>query len=206
MTRSGRGAPRNSSGRISLEPVDWIRAATQLLVSKSIDAVGIDALCKELNVTKGSFYWHFSDRSDLLKQILLAWRDEATEHVVDRFQRSSATHTDLVNQLLNLPLHGEAARNAASTELAIRAWARRDELARRVVDEVDAQRLSYIAQCFSGLGFDIREARARAFVLYSHQLAESLLANQGTSGERDDRTRYVEQLLLQPPLPFANQI
>lgn len=53
-------------------------------------------------------------------------------------------------------------------------------MARQFVDEVDGKRLSYIAQCFSALGFDIAESRKRAFALYSYELAESLLSNQGT--------------------------
>ena len=47
--------------RAQLTPDDWVRAATDLLVTKSIDAVRVDVLAKQLDVTRGSFYWHFAD-------------------------------------------------------------------------------------------------------------------------------------------------
>jgi hypothetical protein len=56
---------------------------------------------------------------------------------------------------------------------------------------------------FSSLGFGIAEARSRAFVLYSYEVAESLLSPQGGESQRQERARFVERLLQQPlsPLP-----
>ncbi len=189
--------PRRST-RTQLTPKDWIEAATDLLVQRSVDAVNVDSLAKTLGVTRGSFYWHFSDREALLTRMLQSWRDAATEQVITRFEREGATARDLISELLSLPFRGRAATRASSIELAIRAWARRDELARKAVDVVDAERLSYIAQCFSALGFDISEARSRAFVLYAYELAESFLSGQGTDSQREDRRLMIERLLLRP--------
>jgi hypothetical protein len=50
-----------------------------------------------------------------------------------------------------------AALRAARIELAIREWAPRDLPARQALDEADASRISYIAQCLSALGFGIAE-------------------------------------------------
>jgi len=183
--------PRNQ-----LTPEDWIRAARNLLVSRSVDAVRVEVLAKEMSVTRGSFYWHFKDRDDLLHRMLMAWRDEATEQIIYRFERRGLPPRELIRDLLSLPFRGAAAQEAASTELAIRAWARRDERVRQIVDEVDAKRLSYVAQCFSALGFGIGEARARAFALYSYELSESLLSNQGTPAQKDERKALMERLLL----------
>ena len=60
---------------------------------------------------------------------------------------------------------------------------------RQILDEVDAKRLSYIAQCFSALGFGIAEARGRAFALYSYELSESLLANRARPRRRKNARR-----------------
>ncbi len=191
-----RGTRTTASTRSQLTPKDWIDAGTEVLVDKSIDAVTVDSLSKALGVTRGSFYWHFTDRGDLLARMLQAWRDAATEQVISRFEREGVSARELVSELLTLPFRGRAASRASSIELAIRGWARRDEMARKAVDEVDAQRLSYIAQCFSALGFDIAEARSRAFLLYGYELAEALLSGQGTEQQRTDRRFYVEQMLL----------
>ena len=184
--------------KTQLTPDDWINAAEQVLIDKSIDAIRVDSLSKDLNVTRGSFYWHFKDREDLLRQLLLAWRNRATEQIIDRFERRDTKPRDLIRDLLTLPFHGETAKRGASTELAIRGWARRDDMARHVVDEVDSKRQAYIAQCFSALGFDIPESRTRAFMLYSFMLAGSLLTDHGSKTQHADRQQALERVLLQP--------
>ena len=65
--------------RTQLTPNDWVRAATDLLVTKSIDAVRVDVLAKQLDVTRGSFYWHFKNRDDLLNQVLQDWVSASTK-------------------------------------------------------------------------------------------------------------------------------
>lgn len=181
-----------------LSPQDWIDAAFELLVQRSVDAVNVDALAKNLGVTRGSFYWHFTDRNDLLVRLLESWRASATQQIISRFERAGAEPRELIRELLSLPFRGRAASQAAAIELAIRAWARRDDMARRSVDAVDSERLSYVAQCFSALGFDIKEARSRGFILYAYELAESLLPSQGSEEQRLDRRSVVEKLVLQP--------
>lgn len=198
MTKATPGAevaPRNQ-----LTPEDWIKAARILLVSRSIDAVRVEVLSKELGVTRGSFYWHFKDRDDLLHRMLEAWRDEATEQIIYSFERRNLTPRDLIRDLLSLPFRGVQAQEAASTEFAIRVWAHRDERVRQILDEVDAKRLSYTSQCFSALGFGIAEARARAFSLYSYVLSESLLSHQGTATQKSERRAFMEKTLLTPGL------
>lgn len=190
-------APAASRGSLTRE--DWIAAATRVLEEKSIDAVRIDALSRQLNVTRGSFYWHFRNRKELLEALLTAWRNAATEQVIDRFERRRTGAAEQIRELLSLPFRGESARRAAATELAIRAWARRDAMARKVVDEVDATRLSYIAQCFTALGLALAEARLRAFALYAYEVSESLLCGQGSERQQRERREFMEWVLLNTP-------
>lgn len=184
------------TAKVQLTPTDWIDAATAVLIDKSIDAVRVDVLAKGLNVTRGSFYWHFKDRDDLLQQLLKTWRDSATEQLIERFERRGEKASVLISELLSLPFRGEAAVRSASIELAIRAWARRDDMARHVVNEVDAKRLAYTSQCFVALGFSFQEASTRSFLLYSYVITESLLRDQGTTAQRKERRNFTEKLLL----------
>lgn len=182
--------------KVQLTPADWIEAATAVLIDKSVDAVRVDVLAKGLNVTRGSFYWHFKDRMDLLQQLLKTWRDAATEQLIKRFEQHNKPPAGLLSEILSLPFRGEAAFRSASIELAIRAWARRDDMARQVVNEVDAQRLNYVSQCFTALGFTTQEAGTRAFLLYSYVISESLLRDQGSLAQRKKRRTMIERMLL----------
>lgn len=194
----------DAAAKSQLTPANWVQAATDVLVKNGIDAVRVDVLAKTMGVTRGSFYWHFRDREDLLLQVLKAWRDQATEELINRFERSGASAVALLGGLTSLPLRGEAAIRSASIELAVRAWARRDELARRVLDEVDAKRLAYTTQCFIALGFGFRDARHRAFALYSYVTGEALFSNQSTPEQREERRSYMEEFLLAAPRQKTN--
>ncbi len=191
-------APQHS--RAPLTPEHWVEAATDRLVDQGIDSVRVDTLARALQVTRGSFYWHFRDREQLLGAVLQAWRTHATEQLTRRLESARDDPRDQLRDLISLPFRGRSAVRAARIELAIRAWARRDAMARAAVDEADAARIGYIAQVFSSLGFAIGEARARAFLLYSYELAESQLATHGSAAQRQERKLLVERLL-QLPLP-----
>ncbi len=183
--------------RHSLTPETWIEAATGVLVDQGIDHVRVDLLAQRLGVTRGSFYWHFKDREDLLRRVLQAWRETATENLTARLESAHEDPMAQLRDVISLPFRGRAAARAARIELAIRAWARRDQMARFAVDEADASRIGYIAQVFSSLGFTVMEARSRAFLLYSYVVSESLMPTLSTKAQKDEHRRFAERLFTQ---------
>lgn len=198
---SAKARPRRegAAGKGPLTPDRWIDAATEVLVCEGIDHVRVDTLAAELGVTRGSFYWHFRDREELLRAVLAAWRRRATEDLTARLESAHPDPREQIRDVLSLPFRGRAAARAARIELAIRAWARRDEMARHAVEEADAARLAYIGQLFSSLGFGLAEARSRAALLYGYVVAESLCAClRPAQAQRDARNLLVEKLLGQP--------
>lgn len=204
-TRSKRTSARqrseDPSSRSRLTPDTWIDAATQVLVDQGIDHVRVDVLATQLGVTRGSFYWHFRDREDLLRRVLLAWRNRATDALTKRLTVAQGDPHAQLRDVISLPHRGRAAVRAARIELAIRAWARRDAMAREAVDEADASRIDYHRQIFEALGFAPEEAKLRAFVLYSCEVAESLLHGQGQSADHRARQDFLEALIQTPLKP-----
>lgn len=188
----------NSASRAQLSRADWIATATDVLISKGVDSIKVDLLARKLGVTKGSFYWHFVNRSDLLKQVLLQWRETQTELLIVRYRLQGSGPDDLVRQFAELPFRGRSAARGAAIELAIRAWARRDEMARSVVDEVDAMRLAHLSEPFRSLGCGEADARCKAFLLYCYMQSEALFYRQGSDAEKRERRQFVVQLLLAP--------
>lgn len=184
-----------------LGPDDWVRAATEVLVDHGIDHVRVDVLAGELQVTRGSFYWHFRDREDLLRRVLQAWREETTVRLTRRLTTARSEPAELLADVITLPFRGRAALRAARIELAIRAWARRDPMARQALDEADASRIGYHEMLFVALGFAADEAAHRAFLLYGYEVAESLMPGQGDTARREARRRFVLQLVQQPVAP-----
>ncbi len=182
--------------RPNLTREDWIHAAQQVLVKGGVDAVRVDTLAKELNITRGSFYYHFKNRSELLEGILDGWRTRATEDVILHLSDAQTTPQSQLQHLMELPLHGQTAKAAAAIELAIRAWARRDEHARQAIDEVDRYRLSYIKGLLLQAGVDAQDASDRAYLIYAYQISLSLLNNSEAATKRLARNVRLTELLV----------
>lgn len=188
-------APAARVPRLSLTPEVWIAAATDVLELEGIDAVRVDVLARHLKVTRGSFYWHFRDREDLLRGVLLRWRQAATEELTLRLGQARSDAREQLRDVLTLPFRGRSAGRAARIELAIRAWARRDEMARQAVDEADAARIGYIAEVFAALGFAAEEARRRALMVYSIDVGSSIVAPLGEMARQGEWIDFVERLM-----------
>ena len=202
VPRKSRAPQKNADaaepGRQPLTPEAWIDAATEVLMDRGIDHVRVDVLATQLGVTRGSFYWHFRDREDLLRRVLEAWRNRATVQLTRRLSLAGPDARTQLRDVISLPHRGRAAARAARIELAIRAWARRDQMAREAVDEADQQRIAYHGQIFESLGFEPGEAALRAFVMYSYEVAESLLHQQGQTQDRQRRQAFLEALMTTP--------
>lgn len=175
---------------------DWIDSATEILVSKSVDSIHPAALATELGVTIGSFYYHFKDRSDLLVSLLKKWHERTTAQVVLSY--GGAPLEEALAGLLSLPSHGVTARRAAMVEFAIRAWARRDEMAREAVKQVDQQRIDMLAAAFRKSGFARGEAESRSFLVYSYLLSEAILWEVTDTKSRKRHLSFARKLFLMP--------
>lgn len=170
MTVSAKAAPRSR-----LEATDWIAAALRTMALGGVGTVRVESLARELGVTKGSFYWHFKDRSDLLDRLVQSWRRTATLAVIDRVNSAYAAPRERLADLLRLPYARPGSRDGARVELAMRIWGQTEPRIAAVLGEVDAIRLSYIAKLFSAAGGDPVQARARAVLAYAYiRVAPSL--------------------------------
>lgn len=185
------------SGALSVD--NWISAAKDLLVSENVRGVQISTLCLKLKVTKGSFYWHFSNREELLAAVLNDWRRRMTLNIVTRLTRAADDAASTLRGFLALPRKAFSARGGA-IEMSIRDWGRRDAAPRQTLKEVDLIRLTSFEQTFRGLGLSAQTARVRAYIAYTIMMGDSILKE--TLGEEISTDAFVEHavdLLSAPP-------
>jgi AcrR family transcriptional regulator len=176
MTTSTHTDTDDDPKRRRLTREDWIEAATKRLILRSIDAVRVESLATELKVSRGSFYWHFKSRGELLDAILAHWRDRQTRRINERIREDrTLSPEERVVRLRSLPARTKSTEDAASLELAIRAWARRDRNARRCVEEVDRDRIAIVRELLSDVNLPAQEAETLAFVSYAYTIGESLI-------------------------------
>jgi AcrR family transcriptional regulator len=146
---------------------DWIDAALNLLIERGIGAVSVDQLASRLNITRGSFYHHFTDRSELLSELLDYWAEHWTYAVIDRLANLGLDPGTTLLALMR------AIRNEqlADLDAPFRAWALHDPMARDVARQVDEARLAFIRSNFEALGFKKLDAETRARLFQHYEMA-----------------------------------
>jgi AcrR family transcriptional regulator len=192
MSRAIRGK-RKSAPRLGRDA--WLEAALDALAAGGVADVRVETLAQELGVTKGSFYWHFRDRADLLAALLQQWRGGRSAAIAAQAEASGGKPAERLQHLLDLYLDRNNPRGMA-IELAIRDWARRDADAVAVVAEVDAARLGAVSRLYAEMGCDAREASARALAFYSFIFGQSLIVDGGSTGKATELRERCAQLLI----------
>jgi AcrR family transcriptional regulator len=145
----------------SLSREAWIEAAFAVLVERGVDAVRVQPLARALKVTRGSFYWHFSDLNDLLRALLDKWFDLSTSAVITGIESKGGAASARLLRLLET-----CASDDGRIELAMRNWARTDDLARKALQRVDEARTDYLRKLMLEMGLTQDVAKAMASIAY----------------------------------------
>ncbi|MDL9944735.1 TetR/AcrR family transcriptional regulator [Gordonia sp. ABSL11-1] len=175
--------PDTSSRRGSRLTVDdWLEAAMQVLVSEGVGGIKISRLCDRLGVTKGSFYWHFTDIAALMSALAEHCRrveESARRTLADLASRPPAERIEAMVVLVSDPRRW-------TVESAVRKWAETDESIAATVAALDEQVFAVALAAMRDLGFDELEAHARATTLLYAGIGY-LHSARGPANESDKR-------------------
>lgn len=165
-----------------------------MLAERGLEGLAIEPLARRLGVTKGSFYWHFSDRKALLKAALTTWesadahnlsvllenRLPAREKLIQFFHTSSRPH--LTHQVYSALLAAPQNRN-------------RDAWLNAVLQRVDEHRIQQISQAFAEL--DPQRGAFQARLAYYAYVGFLQLQGRGLAPQPDtpEFERYLEHLI-----------
>ena len=183
MARRSTGGTR--LGQPTLTAADWAEAALQLIAEAGLGALTVDALAARLGVTKGSFYWHFSGRADLLAAALERWEQGATaDHIAGLNAIPDA------RRRLELMLTAAAQPPRARSLYAALAEAAEDPIVRRVLDRVASKRIGYLDICYRELGLSGPLAKAHAVFAYAAYRGLLQLAHEAPAALPRDWDQY----------------
>jgi AcrR family transcriptional regulator len=146
----------------------WLVAGLESLRQGGVGGVRVERLAADLGITKGSFYWHFRNRGELLEALLAHWAREMTDV---EFERIQAMDSGLGARLLALA-QDVLEKGMGRYDPAIRAWARTERRVAAAVGQVDRRRVRALAGFFEDGGFRPADARTRARLFYTFLLGE----------------------------------
>lgn len=164
--------------------------------------MAVEALARELGVTKGSFYWHFRTRDELVDAALALWEREHTAELIAQVDETSGV-ADPASRLRHLfrVIVGHAAVD--QVELPLLALSE-DERVAPALQRVTERRIDYVARIYGELGFDGERARDRAVLAYAAYLGHLQLIRTGLLPVHDEQRLHrhldaVLDTLLAPP-------
>lgn len=174
------GTPKARPAR-RLTREDWIASARKTLVDRGVDDVKVDRLAKQMRVTRGSFYWHFQHRKDLLDALLTDWEARNYFEIAQIRARWAKTAPDLTEVVASW-LDADPA--FPSFDVAVRAWARKSTDVAEAVERADAAWIGLLQELFQKSGYDSDESLVRARITHFHQIGYYALGFREPHAER----------------------
>lgn len=145
----------------------WLDEAFQAVVQGGFDHVKVLSIAEKLKVTRGSFYWHFTDHADLIGSLLMRWKLQQLE--LDAYLQAHQSG----DPIKELDFVVDAAFSQAGAALenlrfeqAMRALSHQNAEAAQMLVEVDAARLALFQSKFFMIVNDQKKARDLAALLY----------------------------------------
>lgn len=173
---------REASTQPRLSRSDWIAAARAALIASGVESVKVGRVAKTLHVTRGGFYWHFTNLDDLLQALLADWERETNAMFESALTGGHADGASEFRALINGWV--DEIDYSPAYDAAVRDWARRSSEVAKSVRRVDNHRIEVIKRIFSDLGFAEDEAFIRARITYFHQVGYYTLGLGESTGER----------------------
>jgi len=165
-----------SKKRARLSKDSWLNHTLAKIGEVGVANIQIENLAKELNVTKGSFYWHFQSKDALLSETLDYWYRSATEVIGLAGQRDFEDPLDRLRYFFTLAFNRRPDVPGGPIERALHEWARVSELAEETTRLVDEDRISLIAAAYAELGMNEQKARRTATMALAQLIGLNILS------------------------------
>lgn len=189
---SGPQVAASDEKRSRLSAADWEREALVLIASKGVSGLAVEPLARRMGITKGSFYWHFSNRDALLAQALEGWEKHDSRNLaasLGQIDHPRGRLRDFFHRVAKERLTHEVYR-----ELCAAAG---DPIVEPVLERVTQRRMTYLTDAFEEMGLDRQAAENQARLAYSAYLGFLQLQrqNQALDMDSDAYLGYVEHVI-----------
>jgi AcrR family transcriptional regulator len=170
---------------------DWADAALDAIGRGGVVAVAVEPIAAALGVTKGSFYWHFANRRELVDAALERWALSATAEVIENLAPIDDP-TERLRALFRVAFRNGDQDRIEDAILATTG----DDAVLAVIANVNRTRLAYLEVLFAQLGLSPSAARSRARAAYATLLGHRALQRSTPTQLTDRATRtFVNDLV-----------
>ncbi len=147
---------------------DWLDQGLKTLSENGANALKVGAMATRLNVSRGSFYWHFRDITDFRSQLLDLLKDRTTDQIIREIDAGPAP-VDRLKYLLE-----RAFIVRPTLDRALRIWGAHDAAVAAMVATADSEKIDYIARVLVDSGVEKQQAIDRAAFLFWAYLGQAM--------------------------------
>ncbi len=183
-----------SNNKQRLSKAVWMEKTLEKIGEVGVASIQVELLARELGVTKGSFYWHFKDKQELIREALVYWYDSATRLISQAAKRNFDDPRDRLRYVYKLALNIRYDVPGGAVERALQEWARISTLATEITQRVDQERISFLADAYIELGHSELEARQTATLALAQLTGINVLLR---SQPNRDRSEYLRAIITQ---------
>lgn len=158
------GAPSGWRG----SPELWLDVAQAALLDGGVEAVKIQPLAQQLQLSRTSFYWFFKSREELLAALLTRWRNKNTGNLIQRTEAYAETVAEAMLNVIDCWI--DPALFDPKFEFAVRSWAVQSPEVLAEVRRADGERLLALTEMLNRFGDDPALADVRARTTYLTQI------------------------------------
>ena len=183
--------PAVKSSRLTSE--DWVEKGLEFIQQVGHPRLCIDKIAKWVGVTKGAFYYHFSDKTEFERALL--------DHYIATTIHNLATELSLLTSpqmRLREVLKKQIELDHTRLSMIFRAWGLENPSVAEALNKMDQLRLKHANYLFQDLGFLPREAAVRARVLVTFLQGESglfcQLNRKQRLGQLEERFRFFAEI------------
>lgn len=178
--------------RATHSAADWEQAAVELIAEKGVQALAIEPLARRMGITKGSFYWHFSNRESLLDQTLQRWEEHDSRNLSKSLGEIDHPRDRLISFFRRVGK--EKLTHEVYSELCAAAGHPQVE---PVLERVANRRMEHLSAAFLEMGMPEKLARHQARLTYSVYLGFLQLQrqNQTPSLSSEEFDAYIEHVI-----------
>ena len=152
-----------------LTKTDWLDHGLRTLAASGANALKVAPMSEALQVSRGSFYWHFKDIADFRSELLGYWRQRLTDQIIQELE-SAESEAGRLNYLMKRAFTADH-----RLDRAVRNWAAEDSDVAAMVAAVDAGRVAYIARILEAAGVREPQTSSRAAFLYWAYLGQAVV-------------------------------
>lgn len=174
---------RRGSDRLSR--MSWLDAGQEVLIEDGVGKLRLGALTKRLEVSTGSFYYHFADFDEFLGALARHFSKGQVSEALREAERASSTPVGRIRALAEV----SARSRLWKLDGAMRVWGELDPRAAESVEAAEQLVLDFLESAFVDLGFDRSQARLRSRMLLAANVARI------GAGGRERRRSFLQDAL-----------